>query len=146
MKFHLEREYWPGGTNGTITIEGYKICHTIELSWKRNNSGSCIPEGTYTLRKEFSEEWGWHILLLDAQGWGNIPILPQKDKMCKLPVIVPVVSLIGEGRGSYAKTAFEKFKEIVCNALESEEQILLEIKSYPDAALNLAQYEMSWMD
>jgi hypothetical protein len=146
MKFHLEREYWPGGTNGTLTVDGYKICHTVENRWLRNTGNSCIPEGTYKLKKHHSIELGWHFLLTHVPIHGNVPIHFNTALMKVSPAIVPVKTLKGEGLGSHTKATFEKLNEILTEAMNSEDQLLLEIRSYPDAALNLACYELSWMD
>lgn len=148
MKLHLEREYWPGGTNGTITIDGHKICHTIEKPWRRNTSPeSCIPEGVYNLKREFSEKWGWHIVIEQVPGRGEVRFLPRNWKSTELPdCIIPVAAIKGEGVGIQSKHAFEKLKDLVFSILNEQEQVLLEIRSYPDAALNLVHYELSWMD
>jgi hypothetical protein len=60
--------------------------------------------------------------------------------------IAPVSRLVGEGRGSQSKHAFEKLKEVIYAILDQKEDALLEIRSFPDAALNLVQFERSWMD
>lgn len=148
MIFHIEREYWPAGTNGTLSIEGMKICKTVELPWKRNDKdASCIPEGTYRLAKVFSEKRGWHLKVLAVAGRSDILICPARNvgKDWK-GNIVPVIRTVGEGKGTRSRKAFEKFKEIVYAALEDRQEVLLEIKSYPDAALNLARYGIQWME
>lgn len=40
-------------------------CNTLELGWHNNKKDvSCIPTGTYTIQKRFSEKYGehWHIV------------------------------------------------------------------------------------
>jgi hypothetical protein len=147
MIIHLEREYWPGGTNGTLTIDGYKIGHTIEKPWKRNRDATgCIPEGTFKAVKQYSEELGWHLELMQVPGRQKVLISHKQPQDCReVTCIIPVSKLNGEGKGTHPKIAFEKFKEIAFAILE-EEDLMLEIKSYPDAALNLIQFELSWMD
>ncbi|MBT0812845.1 hypothetical protein KIH41_16280 [Litoribacter ruber] len=148
MKIHLEREYWPGGTNGTMTIEDFKLCHTIELPWKRNEKEfSCIPEGVYVLEKRFSERHGWHIALKDVPGRSLILIHSANNAGKELKgCIAPVTKLKGEGIGLQSRHAFEKLKEMIYSVIDGGEEVILEIRSYPDAALNLVQYERSWMD
>ena len=146
MLLHLEREYWPGGTNGTIRIEGYKVCHTVERPWNRNSPDSCIPEGIYQLQREYNETWGWHLSIENVSGRGKVRILPDNHHATSELRISPVSRLVGEGRGSQSKHAFEKFKEVVYAILDQKEDALLEIRSFPDAALNLVQFERSWMD
>ncbi|WP_143959499.1 DUF5675 family protein [Litoribacter populi] len=148
MKIHLEREYWPGGTNGTLTVEDFKIGQTIERPWKRNQQNvSCIPEGIYPLVKRYSEKWDWHIEVQNVPNRSLILIHPANDALKQLEgCIAPVSRFTGEGKGSQSKLAFEKLKELVFQVIDSGEEVLLEIRSYPDAALNLVQFEQSWMD
>jgi hypothetical protein len=146
MLLHLEREYWPGGTNGTIRIDGYKICQTVEATWRRNNPDSCIPEGTYLLQREYTEEFGWHLVINQVSGRGLVRILPQAENPGSEPRITPVSKTIGEGRGSQSRHAFEKLKELVYSVIDQKEDVILEIRSFPDQALNLVQFELSWME
>lgn len=146
MLLHLEREYWPGGTNGTIRVEGFRICHTVEQPWNRNSPNSCIPEGISQLHREYNEQWGWHLFIRDASGRGTVRILPESVPSGKEPKISPVCKLTGEGKGTQSKLAFEKFKEFVYSIIDQNENAMLEIRSFPDAALNLVQFERAWMD
>lgn len=146
MLLHLEREYWPGGTNGTIRLDGYKICHTVESAWRRNNPDSCIPEGAYPLSREYSEESGWHLVIREVSGRGLVRILPLSPNPSSEIRITPVSKTIGEGRGSQSRHAFEKFKELVYSIMDQKENVILEIRSFPEAALNLVQFEHSWME
>ena len=141
MMVQLEREYWPGGTNGTIRVEGFKICHTVEHPWNRNSSNSCIPEGIYQLHREYNEEWGWHLCIKDVSGRGTVRVLPETVSSGQEPKISPVLKLTGEGKGTQSKLAFEKFKELVYAIIDQNQDALLEIRSFPDAALNLVQFE-----
>jgi hypothetical protein len=54
--------------------------------------------------------------------------------------------LTGEGKGTQSKLAFEKFKELVYAIIDHQQDALLETRSLPDAALNLVQFERSWME
>ncbi|WP_235893426.1 DUF5675 family protein [Litoribacter populi] len=148
LQLHLEREYWPAGTNGTLTLDDYKLGKFIELPWRRNRPNvSCIPEGVYKLTKRYSEKWGWHVEVKDVPNRSLILIHPANDALQHLRgCLAPVSKITGEGKGSQSRVAFEKFKEMVYAAIDGGEEVILEIRSYPDAALNLSQYELSWMD
>lgn len=53
MKLTLERVYLETETLGSIYADGIIVCKTMELPWKDNaHNISCIPEGTYTVKKE----------------------------------------------------------------------------------------------
>jgi hypothetical protein len=61
----LTRSYTPFATLGVITKPDKDfLCYSLERAWKNNQrSVSCIPEGTYELRKRFTAKRGWHIIL-----------------------------------------------------------------------------------
>ncbi|MCH6236822.1 DUF5675 family protein [Aquiflexum sp. AIY15W] len=105
-----------------------------------------MPEGSYPLEREYSEEHGWHLIIRDVSGRGLVRILPQAPKVGAATTITPVSKILGEGRGSQSRHAFEKFKELVYSIMDQKEDVILEIRSFPDAALNLVQFELSWMD
>lgn len=84
----LERAYLPSCTLGTMRVAGVFQCVTIEPPWLNNERNiSCIPEGTYTLRKrvspivqrttrgEYSEGWevtnvtGRSFIMLHVGNW-----------------------------------------------------------------------------
>lgn len=51
----MERAYLPECTLGVLTVEGGYQCRTIEPPWNDNQRKiSCIPEGTYIMRKRVS--------------------------------------------------------------------------------------------
>src|SRR5690606_29934207 len=53
MQLVLNREYLPGGTNGTLTLQSETLSVTIEPKATHFGAGiSCIPEGFYALRLE----------------------------------------------------------------------------------------------
>ncbi|UCS95047.1 hypothetical protein KZP23_08565 [Echinicola marina] len=149
MILHLDREYWPGGTIGTLTIEGFKVGRSIEWPWHRNNpQTSCIPEGLYLLEKEFESSKGWHIRLKNVPGREHVSILPATDiKKLSPGNIAPVKRAIGEYKGIQSKHLFEKIKELLYQAMNQEE-VFLEIRSSPDKALNLSQYQrkIAWIN
>lgn len=57
-QFFLKRVYLPTETLGSIyNATGELICKTMELPWKDNRrSVSCIPEGTYLVKKQPPKE------------------------------------------------------------------------------------------
>ncbi len=62
MELVLEREYFSSGTNGILFYNGDEICKTIELPWLENQRRiSCIPEGTYVIKKRYSPKFKWHL-------------------------------------------------------------------------------------
>lgn len=77
-KLFLEREnYNEKQTVGTLTIfdgngEGVFQCNTLELPWRDNRRNiSCIPVGTYRVKKRYSTKYGDHLHLTDvpARTW-----------------------------------------------------------------------------
>ena len=43
--------------------------HTLELPWKENKRRiSCIPADTYTVKKRWSEKYGWHLHITNVKG------------------------------------------------------------------------------
>jgi hypothetical protein len=107
MELVLKRTYYPSGTNGTIYMDGVKICHSIELPWLDNKpQRSCIPEGKYELKKRWSPKYGHHYWLQDVPGRAFILIHPANNAKKELHgCIAPVLYLAGEGRGSYSRMA-----------------------------------------
>lgn len=63
--------YTPMGTFGTLDLGGIWECYTLELLWKDNARGiSCIPCGTYPLRRSRYNQGGydcWEICDVDAR-------------------------------------------------------------------------------
>lgn len=131
MKLELIRTYYPEGTNGQLLLNGEMVCSTIELPWKNNASQiSCIPEGTYALRKRYSQRFGWHLELMNVPGRQLILIHPANDALKELRgCIAPVSFLSGHGKGVQSRKAFQKLKEKVFPALEKKETVHLTIQS-----------------
>ncbi|EIA0803390.1 hypothetical protein K6327_000899 [Vibrio vulnificus] len=49
----------PNGTYGELFMNGERLCHTVEREWNNNNpSISCVPAGTYTLKRHESPRFG----------------------------------------------------------------------------------------
>lgn len=44
-------------------------CETLELAWKNNQQNiSCIPQGTYQVKKRYSRHFKHHFHVLDVEG------------------------------------------------------------------------------
>ena len=131
MELELIRTYYPNGTNGEFFFNGTRVCSSIELAWKNNqNRISCIPEGRYELRKRYTAERGWHLILANVPGRQLILIHAANDaKKELLGCIAPVSILIAEGKGSQSRNAVAKIHAIVFPVLDKKKQFFLTIKS-----------------
>lgn len=112
FNFVLSRIYYKGGTNGIITLNGRKICYTIELPWKENQMQiSCIPVGKYLITREYSLKFKLHIFRLDSVvGRSDILIHPANNAIDELHgCIAPVTLLTGQGKGLQSKKALDSF-------------------------------------
>ncbi len=129
MKLQLQRRYFSSGTNGILTFNGQFLCHTIELPWRDNQRRiSCIPEGTYRIRKRYSDRYRWHFELMDVRQRTAILIHAANDAMKELQgCIAPVTVLTGEGRGSQSRAALDLLKDTLYPFLECGFVITLEI-------------------
>lgn len=130
MELILKRMYLPEGTNGKIWLQQQLICMTIELPWNDNMiRKSCIPEGRYSLKRRFSERFGWHILIDLVPNRSLILFHPANDALKELNgCIAPVSSLSGEGKGIDSRKAFERLKSIVYDYLQRGEEVFLHIQ------------------
>ncbi|WP_417237054.1 MULTISPECIES: DUF5675 family protein [Flavobacteriaceae] len=131
MLLVLHRTYFPEGTQGLLQNNGSTICYTIELPWLKNQRRiSCIPEGTYVLKKRFSNKFGWHLHLIDVPGREFILIHPGNDaKKELLGCIAPVSYHIGIGKGNYSRKALKKLNDLVFPLLDKSIQVQLLITS-----------------
>jgi hypothetical protein len=105
MTLLLLRQYGERGTNGTLFLNGKKVCFTIELPWKQNTVRiSCIPEGTYVLQLRTSMLFGKHLLVKDVPGRSLILIHPANDALQELHgCIAPVSIITAEGKGVHQR-------------------------------------------
>jgi hypothetical protein len=132
MELVLKRTYYPSGTNGTIYMDGVKICHSIELPWLDNKpQRSCIPEGKYELKKRWSPKYGHHYWLQDVPGRAFILIHPANNAKKELHgCIAPVLYLAGEGRGSYSRMALKALQALIDEVI-GREKVFISIQSQP---------------
>ena len=130
MELVLKRTYYPSGTNGSISINGVHICHSIELPWLNNKARrSCIPEGVYGLKKRWSPRHKDHYWLQSVPGRGLILVHPANNALKELQgCIAPVLYLTGEGRGIYSRLALKALQALIAEAMEREE-VFIQITS-----------------
>lgn len=112
----LKRIYLSTAVHGELTLNGKHIAYTIELSWQDNKRRiSCIPEGTYVLRKRYSEKFKWHFVLLDVPNRSYILLHPANNAQKELQgCIAPVTRITGEGQGIQSRKALQ----VLTDALE----------------------------
>ena len=129
MELTLKRTYFPTGTNGSLLNGDELVCFTIELPWKDNRSRvSCIPEGRYRLKKRYTSKRGWHLLVEGVPQRSGILVHPANDALKELEgCLAPVSMLSGIGTGMFSKKADGKLKELVFEALEREEEVVLAV-------------------
>ena len=131
MVFVLQRTYFPDGTNGKLECEGKFICYTIELPWMENQKRvSCIPEGKYFIKKRYSNKFKWHLEVVDVKKRSLILFHPANNALLELNgCIAPVTKLSGPGLGLMSRKALSKLKELVYKTLDSNESVVLIVKS-----------------
>lgn len=134
MQIELIRQYHEKGTNGELFLKGKKIGYTIELPWKNNQRRvSCIPEGSYKLRKRYTTRFGWHCLVEDVNGRDAILIHAFNDALKESKgCIGPVTRIDGPGRGSESRWALKCLMEYLEPAFKRLEPIFLTIKKQDD--------------
>jgi len=65
----------PNETLGKLYLDGAFICYTLELPWKDNERRvSRIPEGTYEVKKRYSQKYKEHLHVLKVPGRSYILI------------------------------------------------------------------------
>lgn len=131
MKLTLTRTYRPGGTNGTLELNGKLVCYTIELPWRDNKPQvSCIPEGTYMLVKRYSDKFKHHLLVQDVPDRSLILIHPANNAELELKgCIAPVSTLLRPGCGEKSRMVFDPLMKLVYAALNRGEEITLHIQA-----------------
>lgn len=132
MELVLNRSYYRGGTNGTLTLNGNFICFMLELPWMDNHRDlSCIAEGSYFLKHRYSQRFGNHLILKSVKKRRNILICTgiyvSKDLKGSL---APISQLSGIGTGVYSRIALQKILALYHQARDRSEKVQLTIKSY----------------
>ena len=131
MELELIRAYFPKGVNGELYHDGSRLCFTIELPWKDNQTGvSCIPEGRYALVKRYSQKFHWHLQLSAVPGRDAILIHPANNALMELRgCIAPVSVLTAPGIGLKSRVAVERLTMLVFANLAKGDPVFLTIKS-----------------
>lgn len=131
MELQLIRTYGSKGVNGILCIGGKEWVKTIELPWLENAQRiSCIPEGTYILKKRYSPKFKWHFEVLGVKGRSNILIHPANDALKELKgCIAPVLQHTGEGKGSSSRAALERMKDRLYPLLEKDGHVYITLKN-----------------
>jgi Family of unknown function (DUF5675) len=132
MKLELIRKYFPQGTNGTLLLDGVKLCATIELPWRNNEPRiSCIPEGEYKLIKRYSPHFKWHLQVLDVPGRDLILMHPANDAVKELKgCIAPVLYLTGIAKGNFSVKALSGITSLSFPVLDRQGDVSLKIKNF----------------
>ena len=127
----LTRSYFPTGTNGVLTMNGKRVCYTIELDWQENEPReSCIPEGEYPVKRRYSQKHGWHLLVEDVPSRSLILFHPANDAQKELlGCIGPVSVLTGPGNGSHSRLAMQKLMALIEPKLMDKTPVVLWITS-----------------
>ena len=82
---------------------------------------SCIPEGRYELKKRYTAERGWHLILANVPDRQLILIHAANDANKELhSYIAPVSILTAEGKASQSRSALAKINAIVFPVLDEK--------------------------
>lgn len=135
MELLITRTYHKKGTNGLLMLNGKPFCFTIELPDRGNqNNISCIPEGSYAVKKRYSVNHKNHLLIKDVPGRDLILMHPANNALKELEgCISPVTTLTAPGCGNNSRAPFEKLLKLVYAALAKKEDVRLRIISKQEA-------------
>lgn len=131
MELVLTRKYNEKGVSGTITLNGKRICDSIEPPWRDNQRQlSCIPEGRYQLTQRLSLRFGWHFLVNNVPGRSFILIHAfnhalRESRGC----IAPVKRLTGPGQGASSRDALYALSQVVLPQIMKNKPVYLTIQS-----------------
>ncbi len=138
MVLQLLRTYHSNGTNGELIFNGKRICYTIELPWKKNQRRiSCIPEGTYTLRRRYTTRFGLHILVQNVPDRDWILIHAFNNALDDSQgCIAPVEKIGGEGIGGPSRPVLSRLMAFLDPFFDKGETIFLIIKKSSNENIN----------
>lgn len=154
MHLVLTREYWPTGTNGSLSLDGKEISKTIEAPAAQfEPSLSCLREGIYLLNCLANPPKMAFALFKDRIGL-PLPDYPLAELNASVQLdgsvlqrnIVMVSEITGEGRGLPSLENLQKLFSLIGQILLKSERAILEIRSCPEHALNLTCHCIEWMD
>jgi hypothetical protein len=134
VELRLLRTYHVDGTNGKLYHGSELVCYTIELPWLQNRQNvSCIPEGSYKLRKRSNKARGTHLIVEDVEGRSGILLHPANNALKELRgCIAPVSTLDAPGNGSFSRKATEKLQNLLFEVLDRDEEVILNIQKQID--------------
>lgn len=138
MDLVLDREYWPGGTNGALLLDGKTLCQCMEppAAYFRADT-ACIPEGIYEL--DLISDTPMQRISLFRCPNGIRSDMPTEVEICTRQLqrnIVLVSEITGEGRGVPCQKAWTNLLHLIGQTLQRGEKATLEIRSYPEHARN----------
>lgn len=131
MELLLIRKYNDKGVSGTISLNGKRLCDSIEPPWRNNQRQiSCIPEGRYQLTHRLSLRFGHHFLVNNVPGRSAILIHAfnhalRESRGC----IAPVKKLTGPGQGTSSRNALFDLMQLIVPELLRNKPVFLTIKS-----------------
>jgi Family of unknown function (DUF5675) len=146
MLIELKRFYHPFFTFGELHIDSKFFCYSLERAWANNQkSVSCIPEGTYKLKRRYTQQRGVHILVDQVPNRDYILIHPMNDvsthdsnnKVDSLGCIGLADRLIfanNDMKGLFSKPAVRRFTDLVLVNLEAE-NVYLVIKKFDNVRI-----------
>lgn len=130
MEITIIRTPYPRATNGQLFINGKQAAFTIERPWLDNRRmQSCIPVGTYEIKKRWTPRRGWHLWVSNVPGRTFILIHPGNDALVDSHgCILPVAELTGIGKGIRSKVTCQAITAATFEALKTE-KVWLTIKN-----------------
>ncbi len=80
---------YSGSIVGTLSVNGDRVCYTLELPWIWNEKGvSCVPNGRYSAFLRYDKGDKWRIQLINVPGRTGVQIhmgaYPRHTKGCVL--------------------------------------------------------------
>lgn len=121
MEITIIRTSYPQGTNGQLFINGKHACFTIERPWLNNRRReSCIPIGTYEIKKRWSPKHGWHLWVSNVPGRTFILIHVGNNALVDSHgCILTVGELTGIGKGIRSRVTCQAITKAVFEALKT---------------------------
>lgn len=131
MEVELVRSYNPLGVNGVLFFKGSEICKTVELPWLENRPRvSCIPEGTYRLRKRYTPRFSSHFEIMGVPARKYILFHVANDAAKELRgCIAPVLRHTAPGKGTSSRAALDQMKKCLFPLLDKGAVIFLTVKN-----------------